>query len=154
VPPLSAVNLLTRLTPVIIGLVIFHQAAQNSIEFPVRAARKAVFVAIALLVGLELLLDNAVYAIVDWSHRFGIVYPSEVIMMSLWIILVILGTLLSDQGADKRTRVEIVTVLDALVRSEMLEVTTEGALRYRYRLEVLRLWVRQNKSLRGLIERQ
>jgi len=63
----------------------------------------------------------------------------------------ILETLAAD-GAPL-SQPELVTVLDRLVRQDVLESTTDGALRYRFQLEVLRLWIEKTKSVTGMVER-
>lgn len=55
---------------------------------------------------------------------------------------------------ERVPRATIIGTADHLVIQQVLEATTEGALRYRFRLEVLRLWIQQSKSISALLERQ
>jgi hypothetical protein len=65
----------------------------------------------------------------------------------------ILETLAS--GGDTQTqRSALVEALDKLVTQEVLEVASDGALRYRFQIEVLRLWVQATKSVAALVERR
>jgi hypothetical protein len=64
----------------------------------------------------------------------------------------ILETLVA--GGDKQTqRTDLVSALDRLVTQEVLEVAGDGALRYRFQIEVLRLWIETTKSVAALVER-
>ncbi|MFC1975110.1 two-component regulator propeller domain-containing protein [Chloroflexota bacterium] len=57
-------------------------------------------------------------------------------------------------GGDTQTqRTVLVDALDRLVTQEVLEVASEGTLRYRFQIEVLRLWVQATKSIAALVER-
>lgn len=65
----------------------------------------------------------------------------------------ILETLVA--GGDTQTqRPELIEVLDRLVTREVLEVASEGSLRYHFQIEVLRLWVQSTKSVTALVERR
>ena len=56
-------------------------------------------------------------------------------------------------GDSGRDRAQLVASLDRLVRQEVLEAASDGALRYRFQIEVLRLWVQATKSVAALVER-
>lgn len=61
---------------------------------------------------------------------------------------------LRQHGAESFTRTQAIELLDALLRQEILEATTEGALRYRFRLGVLQRWIKNNKSISSLVSRK
>jgi hypothetical protein len=65
----------------------------------------------------------------------------------------ILATLV-DGGDTQTQRTVLVDALDRLVTREVLEVAREGTLRYRFQIEVLRLWVQATKSIAALVERR
>jgi WD40 repeat protein/AAA+ ATPase superfamily predicted ATPase len=67
--------------------------------------------------------------------------PSEILEM------------LAAAGDTHTQRAALVDVLDQLVAQEVLEVTREGRLRYRFQLEVLRLWIEVTKPVAALVER-
>lgn len=48
----------------------------------------------------------------------------------------------------------IVAILDGLVAQEILGSASEGLLRYRFQIEVLRLWIADNKSIAAIVERR
>jgi hypothetical protein len=48
----------------------------------------------------------------------------------------------------------LIDVLDGLAAQETLESAADGALRYRFRIDVLKLWVMMNKSIAALGERR
>lgn len=56
-------------------------------------------------------------------------------------------------GVSQTQRTTLVEVLDRLVAQEILEVAQEGALRYRFQIQVLQLWVQTTKSIAAVIER-
>jgi WD40 repeat protein len=57
-------------------------------------------------------------------------------------------------GGDRQTRrADLVSTLDQLVTQEVLEVSGDGVLRYRFQIEVLRLWIEATKSVAALVER-
>jgi WD40 repeat protein/AAA+ ATPase superfamily predicted ATPase len=60
---------------------------------------------------------------------------------------------LAAAGDTQTQRASLVDVLDQLVAQEVLEVTREGRLRYRFQLEVLRLWIEVTKPVAVLVER-
>ncbi|MBC7812581.1 MAG: AAA family ATPase, partial [Burkholderiales bacterium] len=60
---------------------------------------------------------------------------------------------LANAGDTRIQQTILVEALDKLVAQEVLAVATEGALRYRFQLEVLRLWIEANKSVTALVER-
>ncbi|MBC7811009.1 MAG: hypothetical protein H7175_07685, partial [Burkholderiales bacterium] len=60
---------------------------------------------------------------------------------------------LANAGDTRIQQTTLVEALDKLVAQEVLAVATEGALRYRFQLEVLRLWIEANKSVTALVER-
>jgi hypothetical protein len=61
---------------------------------------------------------------------------------------------LHQYGTQPISRSEAISLLDGLVRREILENTTVGALRYRFRLGVLQRWIKQSKSISAIIERR
>lgn len=63
----------------------------------------------------------------------------------------ILDTLAMGDASIERS--VLVETLDRLVAQEVLEVSTGGATRYRFQIEVLRLWVEKTKSIGALVER-
>jgi GAF domain-containing protein/AAA+ ATPase superfamily predicted ATPase len=60
---------------------------------------------------------------------------------------------LSASGAEGIQRKELVHALDHLVAMEVLETAPRGSLRYRFQVEVLRLWVEETKSIASILER-
>lgn len=62
--------------------------------------------------------------------------------------------LLQEQGESSLMTGDIVPLLDNLVRREILETVPDGPLHYRYRLDILRLWIGENKPIRALLERR
>lgn len=65
----------------------------------------------------------------------------------------ILHTLHSN-GDKQSQRGTLIDTLDQLVTQEVLQSAKEGILRYRFQLDILRLWVKESKSLASLVERQ
>jgi hypothetical protein len=61
---------------------------------------------------------------------------------------------LSTGGASHIQRATLIDVLDHLEAQEVLEVTGQGSLRYRFQLDVLHLWVKANKSVAAIRERE
>lgn len=47
----------------------------------------------------------------------------------------------------------LIAHLDELAAQEVLEFDSQGALRYRFQIELLRLWIEKNYSIAGLVER-
>ena len=62
--------------------------------------------------------------------------------------------LLQEQGESSLLTGDIVPLLDNLVRREILETVPDGPLHYRYQLDILRLWIGENKPIRALLERR
>jgi GAF domain-containing protein len=60
---------------------------------------------------------------------------------------------LAASGDTQTQRATLVEALDQLVAQEALEVAQEGALCYRFQLDVLRLWVKTNQFIPVLVER-
>jgi len=60
--------------------------------------------------------------------------------------------LLEKEGAFI-THNELIAILDRFVSQEVLEQSTEGYLRYRFEIELLRLWIDKNNSVTSLIEK-
>ncbi|MEW5869351.1 MAG: two-component regulator propeller domain-containing protein [Chloroflexota bacterium] len=64
----------------------------------------------------------------------------------------ILASLVS--GGDVQTQRDVLLAdLDRLVQREVLEIASEGALRYRFQIELLRHWVAMNKTISILVGR-
>lgn len=63
----------------------------------------------------------------------------------------ILETLAENGG--QMTQSTLVDILDQLTRQDVLESASDGALRYRFQIEVLRLWLEATKSVTALVER-
>jgi len=61
---------------------------------------------------------------------------------------------LTTGGGSQVQREALIKALDRLVTREVLEVATEGALRYRFQMEILRLWARKTQSISALVERE
>jgi hypothetical protein len=61
---------------------------------------------------------------------------------------------LSAGGAGHIQRATLIEVLDQLEAQGVLEIAGEGSLRYRFQLEVLHLWVKKNKSVAAIRERE
>jgi hypothetical protein len=59
---------------------------------------------------------------------------------------------LADAGGQ-RSSSALVDLLDQLTRQDVLESASEGPLRYRFQIDVLRLWVEATKSVTALVER-
>jgi WD40 repeat protein/AAA+ ATPase superfamily predicted ATPase len=57
------------------------------------------------------------------------------------------------EGGAQMSQAALVDVLDRLTRQDVLESASDGALRYRFQIEVLRLWVEATKSVTALVER-
>jgi ligand-binding sensor domain-containing protein len=62
-------------------------------------------------------------------------------------------SILSAGGFNASSPEFMTGVLDRLTGQEVLEAASEGALRYRFQIEVLRLWVETTKSVSVLVER-
>ncbi len=56
-------------------------------------------------------------------------------------------------GGGQMSQAALVDLLDRLTRQDVLESASDGALRYRFQIEVLRLWVEATKSVTALVER-
>jgi len=50
-------------------------------------------------------------------------------------------------------RHSLIAQLDGLTGKEVLELAPEGNLRYRFQIELLRLWIQKNQSIAALVER-
>lgn len=57
------------------------------------------------------------------------------------------------EGGGSLSQAALVEMLDQLTRQDVLESASDGALRYRFQIEVLRLWVEATKSVTALVER-
>ncbi|MGD9100816.1 MAG: two-component regulator propeller domain-containing protein, partial [Anaerolineae bacterium] len=60
---------------------------------------------------------------------------------------------LAAEGAKGIEQTALIKTLDALVAQEILQTAQHGALRYRFQLEVLGLWVARTQSIGALVER-
>ncbi len=63
-------------------------------------------------------------------------------------------TTLTTGGDTQTQRATLLDILDRLVAQEVLEIASEGALRYRFQIELLQLWVKTTKSVAALVERE
>ena len=78
---------------------------------------------------------------------------AHVIGTRKWAYVDELVARLQSRGSTDITPEQVIKTLDRLVSQEILEVATEGRLGYRFRLEVLRLWITQNQSITMVLER-
>jgi archaellum biogenesis ATPase FlaH len=60
---------------------------------------------------------------------------------------------LAEVSGDALDRDTMLQVLDRLVQQDIIDVASEGVLRYRFRLEVLQQWITRTKSIALLVER-
>jgi hypothetical protein len=63
-------------------------------------------------------------------------------------------TVLEQEGNHNFELTKLVKALDSLTQRGVLEMATEGSLRYRFEVEILRFWVKENKSIAALVERE
>ncbi|MGB0385964.1 MAG: CARDB domain-containing protein [Ardenticatenaceae bacterium] len=72
----------------------------------------------------------------------------------MWARPVEILATLAASGDTQTERSTLTKSLDHLAQQQVLECATEGVLRYRFQIEVLRLWVKQSKSVALLLERK
>ena len=60
---------------------------------------------------------------------------------------------LAAYGDSITGRASLIDTLDHLAKQEILEIAKDGALRYRFQIELMQLWVAANQSVAALMER-
>ena len=65
----------------------------------------------------------------------------------------LLEHLVANGLTEAMSQENLIAILDELTRKEILESAKDGALRYRFQVEILRLWVAMNKSIAAQLER-
>ncbi|MBK8903647.1 MAG: AAA family ATPase [Anaerolineaceae bacterium] len=57
-------------------------------------------------------------------------------------------------GENRLDREQLVSILEQLTQQEILESASEGSLRYRFQLEILKMWLVSTHSMAALIEKE